>query len=150
MTDVEARELMALADIAHIAVISDGEPYVTPMSFVVDDGRIVFRTMAGKRLAALESNPRVSIEMSEFDRRSGEWSSVIVAGDAHETKDDGLIQRTLARLFDKYRQSLGSPLGRGGFQPLSSLPHVIVVEMSEVTGMKSTGGLEMRTRPGRL
>jgi nitroimidazol reductase NimA-like FMN-containing flavoprotein (pyridoxamine 5'-phosphate oxidase superfamily) len=150
MTDLEAWEFLARADIAHIAVIAAGEPYVSPMSFILDEGRIVFRTMAGKRLSALQESPRVSVEMSEFDGGTGEWSSVIVAGEAHETTDDELIQRSLAKLFDKYRASVGNPLGRGGLQPLASLPHVVVVEIDEITGMKSTGGLEMRTRPGRL
>ena len=54
---------------AHIGVLSEGEPYVTPMSFVVDDNRILFRTKPGKRYEAMMKNPVVSIEASTFDIR---------------------------------------------------------------------------------
>lgn len=36
MTESEAREFLEAAYVLHFGVISDGEPYVTPMSFVVD------------------------------------------------------------------------------------------------------------------
>ena len=51
-----------------------GEPYVTPMSFVVDSDRILFRTNPGKRHEAMLENPVVSIEASTFDEETGTGS----------------------------------------------------------------------------
>ena len=136
--------------VAHVGVISEGEPYVTPMSFVVDGDRILFRTKPGKRHEAILENPLVSIEASTFDTETGDWTSVIVRGRAAEVDDDATISLTVQLLFRKYGEVLGSPLSRGGIQPMASFPHVVQVPIDEITGMNSGGGFAMRTRPGRL
>lgn len=62
----EALRLLAEEQVAHIGFISEGSPYVTPMPFVVDEGRIVlFRTTGGKKLEALRLEPSVCIEVSD-------------------------------------------------------------------------------------
>lgn len=71
----EALRLLAEEQVAHIGFISEGSPYVTPMPFVVDEGRIVlFRTTGGKKLEALRLGkklealrlePSVCIEVSD-------------------------------------------------------------------------------------
>jgi hypothetical protein len=53
-------------------------------------------------------------------------------------------------LMNKYEAVLGSPLGRGGLQPMASFPHVVAVEIEEISGMTSGRGFSYRTRPGRL
>lgn len=150
ITETSAREFLRDALVAHIGVVVEDEPYVTPMSFIVHDDRILFRTKPGRRLEAIKTNPLVSIETSSFDEVSGDWTSVIVKGTAKVETEDVIIQATLTGLFDKYRQILGTPLGRGGIQPIASFPHVIAVEIVEITGMCSSGPFSMRTRPGRL
>ena len=146
----DALRLLAEAPVAHIGLISNGAPYVTPMSFVVDGERILFRTTAGKKLESLRLDPRVCIEVSKFDAESGEWASVIVTGTAAEVQNGQNGVLTVAKLYEKYADALGDPLSRGGLQPLSGLPHVIEVTIEEITGMSSGKGFAVRTRPGRL
>lgn len=150
ISDADARTLLEESMVAHIGVVVDGEPYVTPMSFVVSDDRILFRTKPGRRFDGLSENPVVSIEASKFDEETGDWTSVIIKGTASVATDDETVQEALAGLFDKYRAVLGSPLSRGGMQPVSSFPHVVAIEIEEITGMASSGPFSVRTRPGRL
>ena len=150
ITAEQARRFLEESLVAHIGVISLGEPYVTPMSFVVDDDRILFRTKPGKRHEAMLENPVVSIEASTFDTETGDWTSVIVRGRAAEAPDDATITLTVQLLFQKYGTVLGSPLSRGEIQPMASFPHVVQVPIDEITGMSSGGGFAVRTRPGRL
>lgn len=150
MTEAAALQFLEKAPVAHVGVVIDGEPYVSPMSFVLDGNRIMFRTMAGKRLSALGANPVVSIEVCKFDEKSGDWASVIVGGRAKLVEDDDTRQLVMGKLFEKYREALGSPLSRSGLQPLGSLPSVVVVEIEEISGMRSSGLFSSRTRPGRL
>lgn len=150
ITDAKARSFLEDSMVAHIGVVIDGEPYVTPMSFILLGNRILFRTKPGKRFSGMSANPIVSIEASEFDEESGDWTSVIAKGTALVATDDDTIQATLSGLFEKYRRALGSPLSRGGMQPISSFPHVVAVEITEITGMSSSGPFGVRTRPGRL
>lgn len=146
----EALAILADAPVAHIAMISAGAPYVTPMSFVMDEDTILFRTTAGRKLDALRVDPRVCIEASKFDHESGEWASVIVTGVAIEVDDPKRGERTVELLYKKYSDVLGDPLSRGGLQPITGLPHVVEVDIEEVSGMSSGGGFRRRTRPGRL
>lgn len=150
ISDEEAFEFLREAKVAHLGVVQDGEPYVTPMSFVVDGRRLLFRTKPGKRFEAIEENPRVCVEVSRFDEESGDWVSVVVKGNAVERTDEPTTSRAVEMLLEKYASVLGSPLGTGGLQPMASFPHVLEVSIDEITGMSSGRGFSYRTRPGRL
>jgi nitroimidazol reductase NimA-like FMN-containing flavoprotein (pyridoxamine 5'-phosphate oxidase superfamily) len=150
ITVEQAKRFLDESLVAHIGVISGGEPYVTPMSFVVDSDRILFRTKPGKRHEAMMESPVVSVEASNFDNETGDWTSVIVRGRAAEAADDATISLTVQLLLRKYGTVLGSPLSRGGIQPMASFPHVVQISIDEITGMTSGGGFAMRTRPGPL
>lgn len=150
LTEQEARLLLEEAMVAHIGVISDGEPYVTPMSFVVDGNRILFRTKPGKRLTAIKKSPIVSIEASIFNQDGGSWKSAIVKGRASVTDDPDTARVTVEKLLEKYLAALGSPFSRGEMQPLAAFPHIVAVEIEQISGMASSGAFSTRTRPGRL
>lgn len=150
ITREEALRFLAEAQVAHIGVISEGEPYVTPMSFVLDGERILFRTQPGKRFNAILGTPKVSIEVSHFEPEGGEWVSVIVTGEGTENTDPVTAARTVELLLKKYEKAIGSPLSHGALQPMSGFPHVVEVHISEITGMSSGRGFSRRTRPGRL
>ncbi|MEX1125015.1 MAG: pyridoxamine 5'-phosphate oxidase family protein [Acidimicrobiia bacterium] len=150
ISEEEARQFLGEAMVAHIGVVSDGDPYVSPMSFVLDGSRILFRTKPGKRFDAMAVNPKVSIEVSRFDDETGDWMSVIVQGHAAERTDPATTTRAVELLMEKYERVLGSPLNRDGFQAMASFPHVVEVSIDEITGMVSGRGFSFRTRPGRL
>jgi nitroimidazol reductase NimA-like FMN-containing flavoprotein (pyridoxamine 5'-phosphate oxidase superfamily) len=150
MTIEETIRFLSEALVAHLGLISEGKPYVTPMSFVLDHGRILFRTQPGRKLEAIAESPSVCIEACSFDESTGDWLSVIVNGRAAETIDPAVGERAIALLLEKYANQLGSPLGIGGLQPLASMPHLIEVVIDDVSGMTSGSSFGPRTRPGRL
>ena len=150
ITDAEALDFLEHEMVAHLGVIYDGKPYVTPMSFVLDGRRLLFRTKPGRRFEAIESNPMVCIEVSRFDESTGDWVSVVVEGKAVERTDEATTTLAVELLLRKYASVLGSPLGTGGLQPMASFPHVLEVSIDAMTGMSSGRGFSFRTRPGRL
>ncbi len=151
LTREEALEVLEREFVAHLGVIVDGLPYVTPMSYVTDGNRILFRTMPGRKLDGIRTHPSVCIEVSHFDRDTGDWVSVIVAGTARFVDDPDVRQDTIVRLFEKYERVMGSPLSRsGGLVPLGGDPQVIEVPIDHVSGMSSGRGMHVRTKPGRL
>jgi len=150
ISKARAMAFLEAASVAHIGVVNHGEPYVTPMSFVMAGDKILFRTKPGRRFVPVEQNPVVSIEVSSYDPEIGDWASVIVEGIAPETNDEVTLSLTVEKFYEKYREIPGSPLGTGGIQPLSAFPHVVVVKVDEISGMVSSGGLGMTTRPDRL
>lgn len=144
-------ELLENQLVAHLGVVREGAPYVTPMSFVLDGDLVLFRTMAGSKLEAIRRNPRVCIEVVSYDETTGDWASAIVTGNASEVVDDELRAKTTSLLFEKYGDVLGSPLGHGGgIRPLQGFPHVLQVAIDEISGMSAGSAWSARTRPGRL
>jgi len=151
LTREQAFDVLNREPVAHLGIVIDGEPYVTPMSFVVDDDRILFRTMAGRKLDGLRAHPKVCIEVSSYDDETGDWESVMVLGTAQFVDDPSTRQVTIAQLFSKYEKVMGSPLSAGGgLMPLGGQPYVIEVSIEEISGMSSDGGFRVRTKPGRL
>jgi len=147
----EALEILGSAPVAHVGVIDGDVPYVTPMSFVVDGDAIYFRTMAGKKLHALERSPKVCVETSRFDEETGDWESVIVMGTADVVEDRDLKENTVSLLYRKYDKVMGSPLdGAGAPRPDAMLVEVVRVRIEKVTGMTSGRGFAARSKPGRL
>lgn len=151
LTLEETLEILRREPVAHLGVIVDGVPHVTPMSYVTDGQTVLFRTMAGEKLDGIRSNPSVCIEVSRFDEETGSWVSVIVKGTARLVDEPDIAQETIARLFEKYEHVMGSPLsGSGGLLPLGGTPHVVEVAIDEISGMSSGRGIGTRTKPGRL
>lgn len=134
--------------VGHLAVISDGEPYVTPLSYVFAAGRISFRTGQGRRLDAILVSPRVCFEVSEFESSTGNWSSVIVYGTALRVDDRQHAATVVSGLLDKY-QLITDPLASPARVP-GGTQVVISIEPDTISGRKAGSLLTVRSRPGRL
>lgn len=148
LTPDQSRQLLAGSTVAHLAVISDGEPYVSPASYVFVDDAICLRTGPGRRVEAIRQHPRVCVEVSEYDDASGDWESVIVWGEAEFVEDPAAAQAIVLQIMEKYREALGNPLSPPG--PASEPEIVIRIPVAELTGRSSGSYFSVRRRPGRL
>ncbi|CAN5793525.1 hypothetical protein BH23ACT5_BH23ACT5_21450 [soil metagenome] len=133
--------------VAHLGVIDGDQPYVSPLSYVLIEGDVCFRTGAGRRIDAIRSHPQVCIEVSEFGDGGG-WESVIAWGEAREVDDDHTAQEVIAGLLAKYRAALSSPLSPGAVFPEAGI--VVKVALKRVSGRSSGSYFGVTTRPGRL
>lgn len=146
----EAMSFVATSDVAHLGVLDDGDPYVSPISYVLIDNKLYFRTGSGRRLDALKADPRVSVEISEYDIETGDWKSVIASGTAFLVTEDAEAQAVVGGLLHKYSSAIGSPLSRGASRPLPEPGVIVGIEMKQVTGRVSGSWFSLPTRPGRL
>ncbi|MFP3913384.1 MAG: pyridoxamine 5'-phosphate oxidase family protein [Actinomycetota bacterium] len=142
------RELLNDAPVAHMAVIAEGEPYVSPISFVLVGDSICIRTGEGKRVDALRENPRVCIEVSAYDGVPGDWESVILWGTAQFVEDDRSKQEVIFAFLEKYRDVLGSPLNPD--TAFGEPGVVICIPIEDSSGRGAGDYLSVRRRPGRL
>jgi nitroimidazol reductase NimA-like FMN-containing flavoprotein (pyridoxamine 5'-phosphate oxidase superfamily) len=147
LSELEAFDFLGAADIAHIAVVDMGEAYVTPMAFVLDERRILFRSGPGRRLAALRRHPVVSFEACYLERATGDWVSVIASGTAEELTDDLMNTHTVTLLMYKYGHILGTPLALPGLQTLTGMAHVIGVPIARISGVCSSRRLLTNRSP---
>ncbi len=139
--------LLTSEAVAHVATA--GDPYVTPISFVVLGDELYFRTVPGRRLDAIKQDPRVCVEASHVDE-AGNWESVLVFGAARLVDDPNREADVIAALLAKYHGASQGLFSLGGGRPFDPQPVAVAVPLTEVTGRSSGGGLSPRTRPGRL
>ena len=145
------RQLLEDGWVGHLGVISEGEPYVAPISYVVVDGRVCFKTGPGRRADAIRSSPRVCLETSHFDQSTGYWESVVVWGIAEEITEDVEAQTVISALVSKYRPVLGSPLSPGPNDVGLGEPDILIaLPIETITGRSSGRFFHISSRPGRL
>lgn len=148
LTPQEIAQVIEGAKFAHIGVISEGRPYVTPISFVPLGGAMAFRSLTGKRLDAIAANPDVSIEITDYTEQTGAWKCVIADGKATVIEDPNLEADIIHALITRYAESFNSLLGDTG--PGMGKAYVIKVDFDGITGRSSGTYLQPKTRPGRL
>src|SRR5574341_1322788 len=112
--DVWIRAFLQVAQIGHLASCTDGQPFINPTSFWFDEQhhQIIFHSnVAGRIRSNIESNPRVSLEVSELGRFlpsnvalefSLQFRSVIVFGTARVVTEPAEARRLLYGLIGKY------------------------------------------------
>jgi nitroimidazol reductase NimA-like FMN-containing flavoprotein (pyridoxamine 5'-phosphate oxidase superfamily) len=149
MIDLDQEQSAAVLErglVAHMGCMSEGEIYVTPLSYVMLDGTLYSRTMPGRRTRALKQSPAVCVEVSNV--LDPGWESVVMWGTAEFVDDLQIRERVVSALLAKYHadDSLTAPPRARG--PIS--PVVIAVTPDRLEGRAAGGGLSPSTRPGRL
>jgi nitroimidazol reductase NimA-like FMN-containing flavoprotein (pyridoxamine 5'-phosphate oxidase superfamily) len=144
-----ASTVLGRARVGHIGVISEGRPYVTPISFVHRGETVYLRMGPGRRLRAIEETPDVSLEVSLTSEDGQSWESVIVAGTAQIVTDNREVTTALGLLLDKYREQ---HIGLAWVVP-DALPgpaEIVRIVATEITVRSSGRGFGPALRPGRL
>ena len=163
LPDARINQLLDQAKFAHVAVVSNGDPYVGPLSFVRYEDALYFRTVVGERVDALQLHPRAAASIVEFDDETGAWESVLVRGDVSFLGSDWSDDVVIVLFLEKYRDYM-SELGPGprldaqdAAMDWVGTPEVgrdaaivFSVAMHEVTGRTSGRWMTPGTRPGRL
>lgn len=147
LTPEECERILDEGYIAHIGVVSDGEPYVTPMSYVMLDGDLLFRTGTGRRADALRRSPLCCVEVTIL-REGDAWESALFWGDARFIEEPDTRAEVVAALLHKYHSE--SPLGSSNPSILPEEHPIIAITPERLTGRASGRGLSAESRPGRL
>src|ERR1051326_7305297 len=80
----EIEEFLRGQRIARLGCHADGTTYVVPLIYAYDDGAVFAVTTEGRKTALLRANPRVCVEVDEYDADGrGSWRSGIAYG-SHE------------------------------------------------------------------
>lgn len=144
-----ANALLENEPVARLGVVSEGDPYVTGASFVHHEGSVYLRTAPGRRLTAIQAHPRVCLEISTWDSRTGEWRSVIAFGDAELVDDPEEEALAIRLLREKYRRITRSRLEMPPDEPGQD-GVVVAIRIDEMSARVSGTGLDDGMNPGRL
>ena len=87
---------------AHLATCSDGRPHVAPVWYEYDeDGDTIEILTAGRKLANIESNPRVALSIQKDVDGDARWR-VTMLGTATVVEDDEAKRAATRRINEKY------------------------------------------------
>ncbi|MEX1288265.1 MAG: PPOX class F420-dependent oxidoreductase, partial [Acidimicrobiia bacterium] len=94
---IASRRTLAVATIGH-----DGFPHLAPMWFVVEDGRIVFRSFTkSQKIVNLRRDPRLSV-LVEDGEDYAELRGVMVKGTARLVEDRDEVLRLYGKVSVRY------------------------------------------------
>jgi uncharacterized protein len=128
----ECSSLLSATRYGRLALTKGGQPYVVPMSYVYQDGRIYLHSRGnGKKVEYVTENPRVCFQIDLLDKER--WSSVIATGIARLSDSIEAKQK----MFDAFTNK-----GQGGHggkkfsrEELERMPMTIwEIEIEEMTG----------------
>jgi hypothetical protein len=127
----EIEEFLRGQRIARLGCHADGVTYVVPLIYAYENGAVVAVTTEGRKTAMLRENPRVCVEVDEYDADGkGSWRSVIAHGRYEEVAGDG-IEAALALMRERFARTAGRAA-----EPRQLGPNVVVlrIDLDEISG----------------
>jgi len=86
MHEGEIRDFLGRVNYGHLACARDGQPYVVPIYFVWNGTDIFVYTTEGLKTQMIADNPKVCLQVEEF-QNGGAWQSVVILGEADRIMD---------------------------------------------------------------
>lgn len=125
LSRAEIDEFLRGQRIARLGCSSGSEAYVVPLIYAYDDGRIVAVTTDGRKTAMLRENPRVCVEVDEYDLDGrGSWRSVIAYG-TYDELAGAAVEPALTLLRERFAHTAGRAA-----EPRPLGPNVVVLRIT--------------------
>lgn len=127
----EIEDFLRSQRIARLGCHAGEDIYVVPLIFAYEDGAVVAVTTEGRKTAMLRENPRVCVEVDEYDADGkGSWRSVIAHGTSEELAGDA-VESALALMRERFARTAGRAA-----EPRPLGPNVVVLRISltEISG----------------
>jgi nitroimidazol reductase NimA-like FMN-containing flavoprotein (pyridoxamine 5'-phosphate oxidase superfamily) len=124
LSRAEIDEFLRGQRVARFGCHAGGQTYVVPLIYAYEDGSVVAVTTEGRKTAMLRENPRVCLEVDEYDTDGrGSWRSVIAQGTTEELTDDA-VEPALALLRERFTRTAGRAA-----EPRPPGPSVVVLRI---------------------
>ena len=125
LSRVEIDDFLRGQRIARLGCSAGSEAYVVPLIYAYEDGAMVAVTTEGRKTAMLRENPRVCVEVDEYDLDGrGSWRSVIAYGTYDELTGDA-VEPALTLLRERFAHAAGRAA-----EPRPLGPNVVVVQIT--------------------
>jgi len=125
LSEDEIEDFLRSQRIARLGCHAGGETYVVPLIYAYENGALVAVTTEGRKTAMLRENPRVCVEVDEYDTDGmGSWRSVIAHGTFEELAGEE-IEPALALMRERFARTAGRPA-----EPRALGPNVVVLRIS--------------------
>lgn len=107
LSRAEIDDFLSGQRIARLGCHADGVAYVVPLIYAYDAGAVVAVTIEGRKTMMLRANPRVCVEVDEYDvDERGSWRSVIAYGTCEELAGDA-VESAMTLLRERFARTSG-------------------------------------------
>ena len=98
LNEVQARQLLESSTIGRLGCIVEGDPYVVPISYLVEGNSIYSHSLYGTKINALRANPRACLQVDRVENAL-RWTSVLAFGNFEELTDQEERHRIIHKLL---------------------------------------------------
>jgi len=103
MDQPEIDDLLRRGIVGRLAMVTSEGPYVVPLGYVFENGRIGFHSSPrGRKVESFGKDHRVCFEVDEANPEITQYKSVLIFGTIEETRDRETKLRILKGLVEKY------------------------------------------------
>lgn len=101
LNESEAWAVISAGRIGHLGCMDSDEPYVVPISYLVDNGRIYSHSLPGRKINILRAHPRACLQVERIQSEVS-WQSAIGFGSYEEINDADKRATVLRQLLDRF------------------------------------------------
>ncbi|MCI0490871.1 MAG: pyridoxamine 5'-phosphate oxidase family protein [Blastocatellia bacterium] len=101
LSSEEARALVREGRMGRLGCISEGEPYVVPVSYIFEGESIYVHSLTGRKIRAMRRDPRVCLQVDDIEDEY-HWRSAIAFGEYEEITDSDERARVLDHLLGRF------------------------------------------------
>ena len=101
LNESEARKVLQSALVARLGCIVNGEPYVVPISCLLEDDYLYSHSLPGLKISALRENPRACVQVDDIESDL-RWRSAIAFGRFEEVTKSNERKEILTRLLRRF------------------------------------------------
>jgi len=101
LCDVEVRALLHSAKMGRLGCVVNGEPYVVPINYAIEDESIYSHSLPGRKIDALRTNRRACLQVDEI-QNDFNWRSVIAFGNFEEIRNPSERGSVLRKLLSRF------------------------------------------------
>jgi len=137
MDQAEIDDLLKRGIVGRLAMVTSEGPYVVPLGYVFENGRIGFHSSPkGWKVECFSKDRQVCFEVDEANSEITQYKSVLVFGRIEETKDRETKLQILKSLVEKYPTERRRKID---FKECVDEAAVFLIFPEKVTGKKRTG-----------
>lgn len=98
LSNEAAHKVLHSARVARLGCVVDGEPYIVPINFYIEDDCIYSHSLPGLKIQALRKNPRACVQVDEVESDLC-WRSVQAFGNFEELLKPDERREVLGKLL---------------------------------------------------
>lgn len=101
ISEEESLSLLSAERVARLGCIVNGEPYIVPINYFIEEGCIYSHSLPGLKISALRENPRACLQVDAIES-DVEWRSVLAFGKYEEVTEPSERSKILGKLLQRF------------------------------------------------